>query len=258
MIRNDHTPASGIEPRAARGEGAPQARGEERGVGPPRLNNEQLLFLRGIDSPTIANAIEQLQLRDRCEGYIGGSVRCMFPELGVMVGHALTVTMDSQPGPVADREGHWRMWEALLKTPRPSVVVVKDLTGAPNRCAYFGEVMASIALACGAVGVVTDGGVRDVAEVRAIGLQYFAPCPVVSHGNFRIVDLGVPITLDGQRIGTGDLLHGDANGIVIVPPESLSQLPDAVEKVRRRERKILDYVRGSDFNLKGLRDVGGY
>ena len=63
------------------------------------MTSEELSYLRAIDSPTIANAIERLQGRDRCEGYIGGSVRCMFPELGVMVGYALTVTMDSQPGP---------------------------------------------------------------------------------------------------------------------------------------------------------------
>jgi 4-hydroxy-4-methyl-2-oxoglutarate aldolase len=233
--------------------------GLARGAGPfapPAA--EQIAFLRAIDSPTIANAIEQLQLRDRCEGYVGGSVRCMFPDLGVMVGHALTVTMDSCPGSVAGREGHYRMWEALLALPRPSVIVVKDLTGAPTRCAYFGEVMASIATACGAVGVVSDGGVRDLAEVHAMGLHYFAPCPVVSHGNFRIVDVGVPVTLDGQRIETGDLLHGDANGIVIVPSDSLSQLPEAVERIRQRERKILDYARKPGFTLDGLRETGGY
>ena len=219
---------------------------------------EQLSFLRGIDSPTIANAIEKIHPRDRCEGYIGGSVRCMFPELGVMVGQALTVTMDSQPGSVADREGHWRMWEALLQLARPSVVVVKDLSGAPSRCAYFGEVMASIAAACGAVGVVTDGGLRDLAEVRALGLHYFAPFPVVSHGNFRIIDVGVPVVLDGQRVETGDLLHGDANGIVIVPAECVPQLPTAIDQIRRRERTILDYVKRPGFNLGGLRDAGGY
>ena len=223
-----------------------------------QMTSEELSYLRAIDSPTIANAIERLQGRDRCEGFIGGSVRCMFPQLGVMVGYALTVTMDSQPGPVADREGHWRMWEALATVPSPSVVVIKDLSGAPTRCAYFGEVMASVAKALGAVGVVSDGGVRDLAEVRGLGMHYFAPHPVVSHGNFRIVDVGLPVVLDGQPIRTGDLLHGDANGIVIVPADSLQELPGAVDHVRQRERKILDYVRGDGFTLDGLRDVGGY
>jgi regulator of RNase E activity RraA len=225
---------------------------------PTPVSVELLTFLRSVDSPTIANAIENLHARDRCEGYIGGSVRCMFPELGVMLGYALTVTMDSQPGPVADREGHGRMWAALLQMPQPSVVVVQDLTGMPTRTAYFGEVMASVAKACGAVGIISDGGVRDIAEVRAMGLHYFAPYPVVSHGNFRIVDVGAPVTLDGQRIDSGDLLHGDLNGIVVVPGDLVPQLPDAVDQVRRRERKMLDFIRGPEFTLKGFKDMGGY
>lgn len=147
---------------------------------------------------------------------------------------------------------------SALKHAKAGVVVVKDLTGGPSRCAYFGEVMASVAKACGAVGVISDGGLRDIAEVRAMGLHYFAPNPVVSHGNFRIVDVGVPVTLDGQRVETGNLLHGDLNGIVIVPTGLLAQLPDAVDQVRRKERTLLDYIRGPGFTLKGFRDIGGY
>jgi regulator of RNase E activity RraA len=221
-------------------------------------NENSVAFLREVDSPTVANAIERLAVRDRCEGYIGGAVRAMFPELGVMVGRALTVTMESRSGAVADREGHWRMWEALVQIPRPSVVVVKDLNGEPTRCAYFGEVMATIAKACGAVGIVCDGGVRDLHEVRALGVHYFAPYAVVSHGNFRIVDVGIPVTIDGQRVETGDVLHGDVNGIVIVPSNCLETLPDAIDEIRARERKILDYARQPGFTLEGLRKTGGY
>jgi 4-hydroxy-4-methyl-2-oxoglutarate aldolase len=146
----------------------------------------------------------------------------------------------------------------LLQTPRPSVVVVKDLTGTPTRTAYFGEVMASVAKACGAMGIISDGGVRDIAEVRAMGLHYFAPHAVVSHGNFQIVDVRVPVIVDGQQIRSGDLLHGDLNGIVVVPGELLTQLPEAVDQVRRRERKMLDFIRSPEFSLKGFKDMGGY
>ena len=221
-------------------------------------NENSVEFLRQVDSPTVANAIERLNVRDRCEGFLGGAIRAMFPDLGVMVGYALTVTMESRSGPVADREGHWRMWDALVQNPRPSIVVIKDLNDEPTRCAYFGEVMATIAKACGAVGIVCDGGVRDLNEVRALGLHYFAPYAVVSHGNFRIVDVGTAVNIDGQRVETGDLLHGDINGIVIVPPDCLEALPAAIEQIRTRERKILDYARQPGFTLDGLRKTGGY
>ena len=224
------------------------------------ITAEQLEFLRGVDSPTIANAIERFKVRDRCEGYIGGAVRNLFPDLGLgpLLGYALTVTMTSKPGPPPGREGYWRMWETLERMPRPSVLVIQDVSGAPTRCAHCGEVMATLAKRLGAVGVVTDGGLRDLDEVRALGMHYFAPCAVVSHGNSEIVDIGVPITLDGQEVRTGDLLHGDANGIVIVPLDVVDDLPAAVEAVRTRERRLMDFVNGPGFTLEGARETSGY
>lgn len=222
------------------------------------LSTEALAFLRGVDSPTIANAVETFTLRDRTEGFIGGRIACQFPELGVMVGQALTVTMTSEPGEPASRDGYWRMWEALAALPSPSVLVVADVSGQPHRCAYAGEVMTTLAMRLGAVGMVTDGGLRDVDEVRALGFHYFMPFAVVSHGNFRIVDVGEPIELDGQTVRTGDILHGDRNGIVLVPPETIDDLPDVVATIRDRERATMDDIGRADFALEAFKRRSGY
>lgn len=219
---------------------------------------EQLDWLRGVDSPTIANAVEPFKVRDRCEGFVGGAVRCMFPDLGVMVGYALTVTMTSQAGPPPTREGYWRMWRALEQAPKPAVMVVQDVSGAPTRCAYFGEVMATLAQRLGAVGIVSDGGVRDVDEVRGMGMHYFAPYAVVSHGNFDIVDVNGPVILDGQTINPGDLLHGDGNGIVVVPPDLVDKLPEQVEQIRAREQRFIEFIRSERFNLDEYIGMIGY
>jgi regulator of RNase E activity RraA len=224
----------------------------------PPLDKAQLAFLRGVDSPTIANAIEPFKLRDRTEGFIGGEVRCLFPEMPPMVGAALTVTMTNTAGPIAGRENWFRMYEALERIPAPSVLVVQDVSGSPSRCAYAGEVMATLAKRLGAVGMVTDGGLRDVHEVRALGFHYFARYLVVSHGNFDIVDIGTPIVLDGQEVRTGDLLHGDANGIVIVPRAVLPDLPAAVQEVRTRERATMDFILSPEYTLAAARQRAGY
>ena len=222
------------------------------------LSDETLAWLRSIDSPTIANAIEPFAVRDRCAGFIGGAVECQFPELGPMVGRAVTVTMTSVPGPTASRDGYWRMWDALDAAEAPSVLVIADVSGAPNRCAYAGEMMATLAQRLGAVGMVTDGALRDVDEVRAIGFHYFMRFPVVSHGNFEIVSVGEPVVMDGERIHPGDLLHGDRNGIVVVPDAVLDGLPQAVATVREREAEQLEFMRGSDFSLAALKQRSGY
>jgi 4-hydroxy-4-methyl-2-oxoglutarate aldolase len=150
------------------------------------------------------------------------------------------------------------MWEELERREAPTVMVISDGSGAPTRCAYFGEVMATIASRLGVVGVVTDGGVRDLAEVRALGVQYFAPFAVVSHGNFEIVDVGAPVVLDGQRIATGDLLHGDANGVVVLPQAAIDRLQEVVNTLRARERATIDAVNAPDFTISGLKRITGY
>jgi len=219
---------------------------------------ESLVFLKGVDSPTIANAIEPFKVRDRTDGFIGGSVQCQFPELGTMVGRALTVTMTNAPGPVASREGYWQMWDALAAMEGPVVLAVQDVSGAPHRVAYAGEIMSTLAQKLGAVGMITDGALRDVAEVRALGFHYFMKYPVVSHANFSITSVGEPIELDGQRVQTGDILHGDANGIVIVPDEVLEGLPEAVRKVRENESATMDFIRSDEFTYEAFQSRNRY
>ena len=224
----------------------------------PPISEKDVAFLRSVDSPTISNAIEPFKVRDRTEGFIGGKVRALFPEMSPMVGTALTVTMTNTPGALAGRENYWRMYEALSQMPAPSVLVVQDVSGAPSRCALAGEVMTTMAMRLGTVGMVTDGGLRDVHEVRQLGFAYFARYIVVSHGNFGVVDVGEPVTLDGQEVKTGDILHGDANGIVIVPREVLDGLPEAVEEVRTRERATMDFVNSPEYTIAAARKRAGY
>jgi 4-hydroxy-4-methyl-2-oxoglutarate aldolase len=224
----------------------------------PPVGEKNVAFLKSVDSPTIANAIEPFKVRDRTEGFIGGEVRALFPEMPPMVGTALTVTMTNTRGALADRENYWRMYEALSQMPAPSVLVVQEVSGAPSRCALAGEVMTTMAMRLGAVGMVTDGGLRDVHEVRRLGFAYFARYVVVSHGNFGVVDVGGPVTLDGQEVKTGDILHGDANGNVIVPREVLDGLPEAVQEVRTRERATMDFINSPEFTVGAARKRAGY
>jgi len=225
---------------------------------PAVLTAAHLDFLRTVDSPTMSNAIETVSSRERTEGYIGGAPRCLFPDLGVMVGQALTVKVSNPRGPAPARDGYWAMWEALEQMPSPSVIVMQDISGEPTRCAYAGEVMATLAQRLGCVGMVTDGGYRDIAEVRNLGFHYYATYAVVSHGNFAVHEVGAPVFMDGQWINTGDVLHGDMNGIVMVPPETLDGLPAAVEGVRSRERTVMDFIRSENFSLDGMKSGRGY
>lgn len=222
------------------------------------LTDAQLAYLSSVDSPTVANAIERFNVRPRTDGFVGGSVRCAFPDLGVMVGRALTVTMRNPGDRAASREGFWRMWEELDAMGGPVALMIADESGAPQRVAYAGEIMARMARRLGAVGMVTDGALRDLDEVHALGFHYFMRYPVVSHANFEIATVGEPVELDGQRVHTRDLIHADANGIVLIPWEVLGELPDAVETVRTDEAADMAYIESAEFTVDGFKERRGY
>ena len=110
--------------------------------------------------------------------------------------------------------------------------------------------MATIAARLGVVGVVTDGGLRDIVEVKQVGLQCFAKGLVPSHGNPRLIEVGVPVTIDGVRIEPGDLLHGDANGVTTIPREIAGRVALAAAEIRAEEAGLMAYIRSQDFKVE--------
>src|SRR5581483_11897712 len=192
-----------------------------------QLTDDQLHALQAFDTPTICNAIETFKVRGRMDGFFGMDIRCLFPELGTMVGYALTVQVDSTTPDVRGDDAVWREWVvAMQDAPKPIVLVFQDVGPQPRKSAHIGEVMATLARRLGVVGLVTDGGVRDINEVRALGLHYFAAGIVPSHGNPRLLQVNAPVTLDGVRVEPGDLLHGDVNGVTTIPLSIADQVAD--------------------------------
>lgn len=214
------------------------------------LTPDQLHVLQAIDTPTICNAIETFNVRGRIEGFMGMDVRCMFPELGTMLGYALTVTVDSTTPEVQSDDGYRDWVRAMERAPKPIVLVFKDVGPQPRKSAHIGEVMATLARRMGVVGVVTDSGVRDINEVRALGFHYFAAGIVPSHGNPRLLQVSVPVTLDGVQIEPGDLLHGDVNGVTTIPLSIASQVAEAAGRVREREAGLLEYIKSDAFTIE--------
>lgn len=86
------------------------------------------------------------------------------------------------------------------------------------------EVMANTFTALGCAGVVTDGCVRDLDEVRAIGFHFFARGPGVSHTYVRVEEVDEPVTVGGLTIHPGDLIHADQHGVLLIPREIAAEL----------------------------------
>ena len=213
-------------------------------------------YLKTIDTPTLANAIELLKVRPQSEGFTPLGIRALFPEFGRMCGYAVTAQVEtvSQSEPF-DIARFMELYRAVEAAPKPAVVVLQEIGGHADYAAHCGEVMATFFTRLGAIGLVSDCAVRDLPEVHALGFHYFARGSVASHANFRIVRSDVPVNVMGMVVRPGDLLHGDVNGLLSVPTTDVEALAEQVDLIRKRERRLMDYVRGANFSLNGVSDL---
>jgi len=97
--------------------------------------------------------------------------------------------------------------------------------------------------------------VRDLDEVRALNFQFCAAHVSVSHANVHMVDFGIPIKVGGVLIKPGDLIHGDQHGVVTIPHDIATGIPDAIAKVEAMEKRIISVCQAPDFTADKLKAV---
>jgi regulator of RNase E activity RraA len=215
------------------------------------LDRSVLDELRSFTAPSLSNGIETFDVRPRSEGFTDRTVRCMFPELGARIGYAATATM--RGAAEGDRLPPSALWEHVVELPEPRFVVVQDLDDPSGVGCYWGEVNGSIFTALGCGAVVTNGAVRDLTEMRAIGLQAFAGSVAVSHAYNRLVGVGDPVMVGGLVVRPGDLLHGDQHGVLSIPLGIAEALAAATRAVEAEERELIDFCRSPGFSVDALR-----
>jgi 4-hydroxy-4-methyl-2-oxoglutarate aldolase len=213
-----------------------------------------LAGLRSLSTPTVANAVELFNVIPRNQGFMSPEMRCLFPDLGVMVGHAVPMRFAAEhPSPKA--ASRYESWKYILEIPEPRVLVLQDLDQPPGVGAFFGEVMSTISKRLGCVGVVTNGHVRDLDEVRPMGFHFFAGGVCVSHAYVHLVDFGIPVKVGGLLVKPGDIIHGDKHGVMTVPQEIAADIPQAAAKVAEREQRIMAHCQSPDFSLEELKRI---
>jgi regulator of RNase E activity RraA len=223
-------------------------------VHPPELLDE----LRQWNTPTIANALELFGNRPRNIGFMNTDIKCIFPHMGVMVGYAVTVTIMADQ-PVAPGRGvnMGDYIDYVVSTPAPRIVVVQDLDQPPAIGSLWGEVNGSRHKALGCLGTITNGGVRDLDEVEALGFQFFAAHVIPSHAYVHMEDFGIPVKVGGLIVNTGDLLHADKHGVIYIPHDVAAEVPEKCREMERREKPFIDLHKSPDFSVDKLKDLMG-
>jgi len=230
---------------------------------PHALATADLDRLRQLDTCTVSNTIERFKVRLRNEGFVDGSVRCLFPQLPPMLGYAATGRIRSSQPPITGGlyYDHMEFWTWVASLPAPRVVVLQDIDRVPGVGALFGEVHTSIGRALDCSGYVTNGAVRDLTAVEAMGFHLFAGSVAVSHAYAHIVDFGGRVDIGGLEIEAGDLLQGDRHGVLSIPLDVAAKIPQAAGELLAGERALIELCAAPDFSLTKLaakiRETGG-
>ena len=185
-----------------------------------------------LDTATLSDALDKLGINGQCYRIKprGSGFR--------MAGRAWTLLY----GPAGNPAG--TVGDYIDDVPPGSVIVLDN--GGRDNATVWGDILTEIAHRRGIAGTVIDGICRDVALCLELGYQVFSRDHWMRTGKDRVQveATGVPVNIGDARVAPGDILRGDADGVVVIPAAFEQQVLDAAEAVEAAESRIREAVRG--------------
>jgi 4-hydroxy-4-methyl-2-oxoglutarate aldolase len=189
------------------------------------LTQGDFLRLKRLSTPTVYNGWEQISEVDRRTAVNRVDVRDFMPQFGAMAGRAVTLVVEPSNrahARAADAPPRYR--EYVASVPGPKILVVKDLDSPNIIGTYIGEVNTSLHRALGCVGILTDGGIRDVNEMASLGFKALAARLCVGHAYAWPVRWNCEVEVFGCNVRPGQLIHADQHGFLAVPGQDEAAL----------------------------------
>lgn len=206
------------------------------------MSGDVIEKLRDVSTATVATALFKRGLRNQA---IQG-VHPLAPLTRSMVGVAYTLRYipareDLNPLSVFNDPEHPQR-KAVEECPAGAILVM-DSRGDP-RAASAGGILVRRLLVRGVAGVVTDGGFRDSAEIATLDIPAFharpsAPTNLTLH---HAIDINVPIGCGGAPVFPGDVIVGDADGVIVVPREIAAGVAEEATAMTLYEDFVIDMV----------------
>jgi len=206
---------------------------------------EMMKALREFDTPSITNVVATYPSNPLCLGlynpwtenwYTDTSIRCMYPEMGPLVGYAVTAVY-SLPDPKFNRLGFMDAIDAMDASPKPTIFCFQQKfpPELANKVGLSGGNMTSAMKAVGCIGAISNGPSRDIDEIRPMGFQYMLSGITPGHGDMGIQAINVPVHIAGMDVAPGEIIHMDENGAVKFPADKLEAVLENVTKLRDQE-----------------------
>lgn len=238
---------------AATREAAYGARGDSRvDSGHSQFTGELQIALNSVSTATLASQLRKRNLA----GFLMDDLTSTRPGRR-MVGRARTLRyLPLRDDHFARRGGGMNAQKRAVEDLLPGDVLVMEARGETN-AGTLGDILALRAQVRGATGIVTDGGVRDIAALAALEIPVYhrSVHPAVLGRSHVPWETGVPVACGGALVCPGDIVIGDADGVVVLPEELLEDLIVAAVEQERQERFIVQQVEAGE-SIEGLYPIG--
>jgi 4-hydroxy-4-methyl-2-oxoglutarate aldolase len=235
---------------------------------PDKLSVPELLAaLREIDTPTITNVVATYPTHPLCLGlynpwtenwYTDSSIRCMYPEMGPVIGYAVTCVYGLPDPNYLNRLTFQDVIEALDAAPRPTILVIQQKWPPEilKKAGLAGEIMTTSAQAVGCIGLLSNGPSRDIDAIRRNRFQMLLGGVTAGHGAMGVMAVQVPVSVGGMDVAPGEIVHMDENGAVKFPADKLEPVLTNARALLDREATQLAALRKAS-TAAGVRAASG-
>jgi regulator of RNase E activity RraA len=214
--------------------------------------NDPVAMLAGyrhVEVSSVSDAIEQLTGQRQ---YMTHHMQPIFTTK--FAGYAVTVKLVKEEN--HDPNALTAMLTAIDQGAKDSVYVMTVQDGAD--IAGMGGLMGTAMSAREFAGAVIDGGVRDVAYLRKIGLPVYASgiVPATSAGHYRVAGAGIPVVCDGIKVNAGDIVAADSDGVVVVPREIAPKVLVLSQQLDFKEHSMYAYIENTKSIQEAVKKFG--
>jgi 4-hydroxy-4-methyl-2-oxoglutarate aldolase len=223
--------------------------------------------LRTIDTPTITNVVATYPKNPLCLGlynpwtenwYTDTSIRCIYPEMGAIVGYAVTCVFGLPDPNYAGRLSFMDVVDALDAMKKPTILAIQQKwpEHLMSKAGLAGEIMVTSMKAVGCIGMLSNGPSRDVDAVRRLNFQMLLGGVTAGHGEMAVQAVNVPVSIGGMDVAPGELIHMDENGAVKFPADKAEQVLANAKAMLEGEAEHLVRLRAAT-NAAEVRAAGG-
>lgn len=192
---------------------------------------------RSLATASVADAVDRVSKR---RGFMSSEIKPVLP--AKIAGPAVTVleraSTDSQPP-------HHALEAIDEASPGSIIVIAMEDAQSARDVAQWGGLMTAGAVARGIEGAVLDAGARDIEEIRQARFPVYSRTivPSTTVGRYITVARDIPVTCGGVMVCPGDIVVGDADGIVVVPREDAERVLATAQQIEEAERTMTEAIR---------------